>query len=477
MNVVPHKTRSRTSAARGGSDWPPSWNTLADGVNVGRYIDPAFQKLEYQKLWSKVWQIAARVDEVPEPGDYSVYEIGNQSVVVVRVDANTIKAYHNVCPHRGTALASGCGRFGHGRIICPFHGWRWDLSGRNQYILEQHEFHGGELHNADVNLFELKTEVLAGFVFINFDPQPQPFDAFIAPIRPLLEALSLDLMHHYWWKSIPIPANWKVAQEAFFDAYHVPATHPQLERAAAKFIFGDQSEGEVPFSHRNVDYQVYANGHGRFFASKSVMNGSPQSGDGAPAPGADVDPVETMAARLSLLVEGMDAQVLQGDIDVLRSLRGKELEAGSSLGGEYVKALYATAAAEQRPMPKPIPEALGMWGGELFIFPNMMILPQGGNAMMYRVRPDGDDPNKCVFEILSTRSYPAATPLPRATMQRVTDLGDPEQVRLIPRQDLGNIPRIQKGLHASAMHRVWLASHHEKMILNMHQELDRYLRD
>ena len=476
MNVVPHKARAETSAAKGGTDWPPSWNTLPDGISVGRYIDPAFQKLEYQKLWSRVWQIAARVDEIPEPGDYTAYEIGDQAVIVVRVDEKTVKAYHNACPHRGTALAAGCGRFGRGRIICPFHGWRWDLSGRNQYILEQQEFHGGELRNNDVNLYELKVAVFAGFVFINFNEKPQPFDEFIAPIRPIMEILSIDLMRHYWWKSIPIPANWKVAQEAFFEAYHVPATHPQLEKAAAKFIFGDQSAGEVAFSHRNVDYQAYPNGHGRFFAGKSVMTGTPQSGDAVPGQATDVDPVETMAARLSLLVEGMDAQVLQGDIDVLRTLRGKQLQPGSSLGGEYVKALYAAAAAEQRPMPKPVPEALGMWGGELFIFPNMMILPQGGNAMMYRVRPDGNNPDRCIFEIFSTKSYPAAVQPPRATVQRVTDLGDPAQVLLIPRQDLGNIPRIQKGLHASAMHRTWLASHHEKIILNMHEELDRYLQ-
>ena len=96
--------------------------------------------------------------------------------------------------------------------------------------------------------------------------------------------------------------------------------------------------------------------------------------------------------------------------------------------------------------------------------------------MMYRVRPDGKDPDRCIFEIFSTRSYPAAVQPPRATVQRITNLHDPEQLRLIPRQDLGNIPRIQKGLHASAMQRTWLASHHEKIILNMHQELDRYLR-
>ena len=84
------------------------------------------------------------------------------------------------------------------------------------------------------------------------------------------------------------------------------------------------------------------------------------------------------------------------------------------LGAEYVKALYAKAAAERRPMPKATPEALGMWGGEIFIFPNFMILPHAGNAMMYRARPAGPDPDRCIFEIYSTKSYPAAVTPPRA---------------------------------------------------------------
>src|SRR3546814_12466371 len=95
-------------------------------------------------------------------------------------------------------------------------------------------------------------------------------------------------------------------------------------------------------------------------------------------------------------------------------------------------------------MPKPTPEAIGMWGGEIFVFPNLMILPQAGNAMIYRVRPDGNDPDKCIFEIMSTKTYPAAAKVPRAVMQTVTDLEDPEQVLQIPRQDLGNIPRIDR---------------------------------
>jgi phenylpropionate dioxygenase-like ring-hydroxylating dioxygenase large terminal subunit len=469
MSVVPHKLSAKgPSSASGGTDWPPSWETKPHGISVGRYIDPAFQKLEYERLWKKVWQIAIRLDEIPETGDFTTYEIGDQSVMLVRLDQETVKAYPNVCPHRGTALASGSGTCPNGKIICPFHGWRWDLAGRNQFVLERQEFRDGKLQDSDVALKELKCVIFAGFVFINFDKNPElSFDEYIAPIRPLMEALGLENMRHYWWKSIPVASNWKVAQEAFFEGYHVPATHPQLETVAADFIYGDQSKGEIPFAHHNVLYDVYAHGHGRFYGTKTPMSGNVKPLNG--------DPVAAMAARLKLLADGMDAQVLQGDIEVLLSLQGKSIEPGSNLGAEYVKALYAQAAAQQRPMPKPTPEALGMWGGELFIFPNFMILPQGGNAMMYRSRPVGLDPDRCTFEIYSTTSYPAAVKAPRAVVQQVTDLADPEQVLAIPRQDLGNIPRMQIGLHSQGIRQTWLAAEQEKIILNMHRELDRYL--
>jgi phenylpropionate dioxygenase-like ring-hydroxylating dioxygenase large terminal subunit len=470
MSVVPQKASAKgsQSAAAGATEWPPSWHTMPHGISIGRYVDPDFQKLEYAKLWSKVWQIAIRVDEIPEVNDYTVYTIGDQAVLLVRVDQNTVKAYHNVCPHRGTALADGCGSLSEGRIICPFHGWRWDTMGRNQFVLERQEFRDGQLRDSDVALKEIKSVVFAGFVFINFERNPESFDEFIAPVRGYLENLAIAQMRHYWWKSIPIAANWKVAQEAFFEGYHVPATHPQLEPKAANFIYGEQA-GEVQFAHWNVEYDAFPRGHGRFYGKKTPMAGNVQA-----APNGDA--VATMAARLKLLADGMDAQVLQGDIDVLLSLQGKQLQAGSNLGAEYVKALYAKAAAEQRPMPAPTPENLGMWGGEVFIFPNFMILPQSGNAMMYRARPFGTDPDRCIFEIFSTKTYPAAVKPPRAVVQEVTNTGDPEQVLLIPRQDLGNIPRMQKGLHSRSMRQTWLAANQEKIILNMHQELDRYLR-
>jgi phenylpropionate dioxygenase-like ring-hydroxylating dioxygenase large terminal subunit len=445
--------------------WPPNCETVPHGVGVGRYIDPAFARLEFEKLWYRVWQIAARVDEIPETGDYTTYEIGDQSVLLVRVDESTVKAYQNVCPHRGTTLGEGCGHFDGGRIICPFHGWRWDLAGKIQFVLERQEFRNGHLRDIDVALKEVHVVVFAGFVFINLARKPEPFDEFIAPVRRWIDGLAIGDMHHSWWKSIRAPANWKVMQEAFFEAYHVPATHPQLEKVGRDVIYGKRTDG--PMMHRNVTYDGLPHGHGRFYGGKKT----PMAGH-ILVPTSD--PVEDMAARLSLLVDGMNSMVVQEDVDVVRSLRGKPIPPGSTLGAEYVQALYANAAAQQRPMPERTSETIDMWGGEIFIFPNFMILPQAGNANFYRARPHPTDPDQSLFEIFAVKTYPAAIKPPRATVEHVTD--PEQQLRLIPRQDLGNLPRVQKGLHSRAIRHVWLADHQERIISNMHQELDRYLR-
>jgi hypothetical protein len=164
-------------------------------------------------------------------------------------------------------------------------------------------------------------------------------------------------------------------------------------------------------------------------------------------------------------------------VDLLRSLKGKPIPEGSSLGAEYIRILYEDAAAKKRPMPKMTPELLQMWGGTIFIFPNVMVFPQAGNAMIYRVKPHATDPDRCTFEIRSTRSLPADAKPERALVQEVTDGEDPEQVLEIPRQDLGNLKRIQKGLHSRSIRQIWLAEHQERIIRGMHRELDRYLRD
>ncbi|MFT4048068.1 MAG: aromatic ring-hydroxylating dioxygenase subunit alpha [Solimonas sp.] len=470
--MSPTALRHNVPPSPGDDELPPRWRTMPHGVGVGRYVDAGFAQLEFRKLWRKVWQVAARLDEVPQPGDYTVYEIGDQSVLVVRADAATVKAYHNFCPHRGTTLAEGSGHFDRGRIVCPFHGWRWNVSGVNELVLEAQEFRDGKLQPGDVALRDVALHVYAGLVFVNLDPNPPSFDDYIAPARPWLDGMAIGEMRHYWWKSLEVPANWKAAQEAFMEAYHVSATHPQLDKVGSQIVWGESTDLDGDLNHRIVDYDAMANGHGRFYAGQSPVRGRIQRLDGKPA----VDPIDAMTERLMLIVDGMDAMTLKEDVAVLQTLRGKPVPEGSTLGGEFVRALYANAAEQQRPMPTMAPEFLSMWGGEIFLFPNFLILPQAGNCEMYRSRPHPTDPDCCIFEIWSTKTYPAGVTPPRAEVERISDPEDPQQLLLIPRQDLSNLARVQKGMHSARMRQTWLSNRQETLILNMHRELDRYLR-
>ena len=449
--------------------WPDSWGILKGGLGKGRYIDPAFAQLERDRLWKRVWQFAARVDEVPKPGDYTTYEIMDQSVMIVRVNEQVIKAYYNFCPHRATALSDGCGSLENKAIICPFHGWKWDLEGRNQYVHERQEFHNGQLQDSDVALREVNLEIFAGFIFISFAENPQPFDEFIAPVRERIESLGLGFMHHYWWKEVEAPANWKVAQEAFHETYHVAATHPQLDAPGADVIYGSGDASSTEMIHAYCGYEALPQGHGRFWDDRSEASVNAESH--VPAE----DALEGMIYFLESLYTGMDAMYLADDVETAKSLRGKPVPEGSSYGEEFIKALYTKAASQNRPMPAPTPDVISHWGGEVFVFPNLLILPGPGRVMMYRVRPRGMDPDACIFEIFSTTGYAEGQEPPRAQVTKVTDPEDPGQLLLIPRQDFANIPRIQKGLHSFGCKHVWLASHNEKIIHNMHKELDRYL--
>ena len=184
MSAVPHKASARRT---GGAEWPPGWRTMPHGISAGRYIDPEFQKLEYEKLWSKVWQVAARVDEIPE--SQRLHDLRHRRSIgpVGESRSDSIKAYYNVCPHRGTALAQGSGRFEGGRIICPFHGWRWDVTGKNQFVLERQEFRGGQLRDSDVALKETQVRRVRRLCLHQLRSHPESFDDFIAPVRVPIE--------------------------------------------------------------------------------------------------------------------------------------------------------------------------------------------------------------------------------------------------------------------------------------------------
>ena len=152
----------------------------ADPLHVPRerYFDRGFFELEKQQLWPRVWQMACRLEEIPGPGDFVEYEICDQSILVVRQDDGSIKAFYNACRHRATELAKGSGRLPKGQIVCPFHGWRWNLDGTLSFVYGQEGFEPDCLARRPA-ASRGQLETWGGCVWINMDPES----------RPLLEAL------------------------------------------------------------------------------------------------------------------------------------------------------------------------------------------------------------------------------------------------------------------------------------------------
>src|SRR5437879_2967055 len=118
---------------------PPFKVIDPERIPVERYYDEGFYQLEKEALWGKSWQMAARLDQIPNIGDYTVYKIFDRSVIVVNT-ARGVKVHQNACRHRGVALAKGHGNCRAQGFICPFHGWRWNSEGENTFVYGRHLF-------------------------------------------------------------------------------------------------------------------------------------------------------------------------------------------------------------------------------------------------------------------------------------------------------------------------------------------------
>jgi nitrite reductase/ring-hydroxylating ferredoxin subunit len=400
--------------------------------------------------------MACRVEELPDPGDYVEYTTSDQSILVVRTDPDTVRAYLNACRHRATQLATGSGSFPRGQIICPFHGWRWNLDGTNSFVYGDHAFEAALLAPDEICLRQAQVDTWGGCVWVNLDPTAPPLLEALDPIPGLLDPLGVADMRVVWWKSVILPANWKMAQEAFMEGYHVPQTHPQL-------TLGHPEQ----YDPDSLAYSVHAHGHSSF-----QLRPNAQAKKGRQV---GVNEIDAILESVRLLSTGLEAMTLEREVHVIEGLRHRPVPEGSTFGAEVVTALYRYAEGAGIPLPPPDPAALARWGGVFYLFPNYFVLPQYGNALVYRVRPHGDDPESCLFELWSLSIPAAGDHVPRPTRQGPFAPDDAEHWPRIPLQDFSNIGRQQRGIHSRSVDRTRLSHTYEGGIANMHRELDRYL--
>ncbi|MBS0394670.1 MAG: aromatic ring-hydroxylating dioxygenase subunit alpha [Proteobacteria bacterium] len=192
------------------------------------YQHAELHRLELERILRPSWQIGCHVSSIPRPGDFVTFDLGPDSIVVLRDRDGAVRAFHNVCRHRGARLLDGSGHCA-GTVVCPYHGWSYGYDGRLIGVPSRDSFPA--LDRAEHGLKPVRTEVLLGFVFVCLagDPPPvrdqwAPFLAELAPYR-FEEMVPLTPVSYEEWD-----VDWKVAMDNYLESYHVPVGHPGLNR-------------------------------------------------------------------------------------------------------------------------------------------------------------------------------------------------------------------------------------------------------
>jgi phenylpropionate dioxygenase-like ring-hydroxylating dioxygenase large terminal subunit len=415
-------------------------------VPTERYTSAAFARREADAVWNHVWQMVCREEDVPNPGDCWTHTIVDQPIVVVRGPSATLRAFHNVCRHRGNVIQRECGNAG--ELRCSYHGWCWSLEGENTRIVDPEEF--GWPAPEVLRLPELRLATWGGFVFVNPDLDAPPFEDWIAPLAA--EAAPYRMADMRWQAivSTTVPCNWKVGVEAFIESYHITATHPQAITATddTSAVYGERGE------------------HGLMVISMGQPSGRLGDIDESSVIGEMIDgviPLQVLLPhqleRLRRLGDGREA--LPAGMR-LRDLLIEFTRERAQLGGWDDPAFEGDDWYDQH---------------EFHVFPNLVLGLIPGELFGFRFLPDGLDPDSCTFEMMSLR-FPG--PEYRRPDRIVVPYSrDPEARRkawgAILHQDFANLESVQRGMHSNSLHNVRLARRQESLIAHLHDVIDLYL--
>jgi phenylpropionate dioxygenase-like ring-hydroxylating dioxygenase large terminal subunit len=401
-----------------------------------RYFDPAFHRLEVEQMWRRVWQMACREEQIPDVGDSIVYEISDASLIVVRTAPHEIRAFHNSCLHRGTQLRTGSGRLT--GLRCPFHGFTWNLDGSFREMPCPWDF--PHVDPANFCLPQARVGTWAGFVFVNLDPDAPPLEEYLEDLPWHFAAWPLEARYLSAHVVRTMPCNWKVALEAFIEAYHTVAVHPQLLRTTGDSL---------------TEYDVYGRHVSRMITPVGMKS----------------EHVDREVGEQEIL----EAMFITSDADVT-------VDEGSSARTLLADQMRASLHERTQREYSNITDAEALDGIEYFLFPNFM--PWAGflTPLVYRFRPDGDDPDSCVIDIMLLEPVPetGGRPAPAPTRYLAGDetWADAPELGYLGRilnQDGATFGRIQRGLHASAKPAITLGRYQESRIRHFHTTLDAYL--
>jgi phenylpropionate dioxygenase-like ring-hydroxylating dioxygenase large terminal subunit len=188
------------------------------------YCDDAVFEADMDQVVGRKWIVAGHVDRVRNKGDYFLYKIGNESIIIVRSDESTINAFYNVCRHRGSLICTK--PEGHvARLTCGYHAWSYGLDG----ALLAARLMPEDFSKKDNSLQRCHVRVFYGFIFINLsDLKPVDFDASFGDLAPYLDFHGFADAKIAYTQSYPTTANWKLIVENFVECYHCAPAHPEF---------------------------------------------------------------------------------------------------------------------------------------------------------------------------------------------------------------------------------------------------------
>jgi phenylpropionate dioxygenase-like ring-hydroxylating dioxygenase large terminal subunit len=411
-----------------------SWEFLGDAdIPYSRYTSKEFYDREIDTVWRKTWQWACREEHIPDVGDYIVYDVGPYSVIVVRDATKAIKAFVNSCPHRGMQFceADSSGK-GKQFLRCPFHGMSWHLDGSLREIPCRWDF--PHVDEDNFRLIEVPSGLWGGFVFINLDLDCEPLESYLGVLPEHFKDWKLEDRYVALHTKKILPGNWKMCMEAFLEAYHVLATHPE----------GIHSTGDA-----NADYDIFGKHVTRFVHT---------IGYPSPHVASEVDERKLFASfgyDPDDLPEGMTAR--QRHADLMREQVGQRMDVDLSKlsNSEMLDSI------------------------EYHVFPNAMFFPGINIPLIYRFRPI--DVDTCMHEILFLQPVPENAPRPKPAEPH--ELGIDDSYSTVPGfflamvldQDTDNFKRQTAGIKASLKGAQTLGNYQESRVRKLHMTVDEYM--
>lgn len=403
-----------------------------------RYTDASWAHLEMAKVWPHAWQLACSVDHVAHPGDWFEYTVGHYSVLIVRGDDGELRAYQNVCLHRGNELCHGSGS-GMTEIRCTYHRWSWDLQGRLREVPSRKGF--GVLRNDEFPLIAVQVDTWGPLVFVNLDTSAGPLHEYLAPVPADCEWIRPDDFRCVALVTVALPANWKVCIEAFSETYHVQGIHREMLP-----MCDDVNSPQEIWEHTGRLVQPYGTPSPRIRESVTDQ----QIWESF---------IEVMGGRIGIsdkAAAGTVPSVPDGLVlrDVLAA-RVREVAAAQGLD-------FAEYRTDQL-----------MDLRQYNIFPNITVLMFPDLFSVIRARP-GATPDECFMDSFAFRRLPAATDTARAKPNDLTMSADQKIFGLVIDQDLTNLHYAQKGLHQPGFTHLAISGE-ECRIINLHRNLERYM--